>query len=545
MNESCHEFQFCKSLYLTDKYEFHLQAECNCTLLRIIERVAPYCYNSNNEGSPIHKPMNQFKPTMSRLFQPIADQRLVSWLFLRLLALVYLAAFASLSVQITGLVGESGILPLSEHFSLAGEHYGERARLWFPSIFWITGTSDLALKSVSLLGILFSLILLFGRWQRLTLILLFLLYLSLYHAGQIFTNFQWDTLLLETGFLAIFLVGGGNLLLIILFDWLLFRLRFMSGVFKLVSGDPSCSGLTALNHYFETQPLPHIGAWYAHQLPELILKAGVILTLFSELLVPFLIFFPRRFRYLAAGTTILMQLLIIATSNHNFINLLTIILCLFLLHDPLLKRMLPASLQERIETPVQSPGRLRTALIVTASLLIVPASLISFGANLVRTQTVPAVIQDFSKIVQRFGIGHIFHIFPTMQTERHELVIQGSNDGQSWLTYDFKYKPGDPTRAPGMIIPHQPRLDWMIWFVPTQQPLQMNWFDRFIERLHQGSETVTALLEHNPFPDGPPRYLRVDSFEYRFTTVEERGQSGNWWHMEYQGFFPKVAPRIP
>jgi hypothetical protein len=164
----------------------------------------------------------------------------------------------------------------------------------------------------------------------------FILYLSLYHAGQVFTNFQWDTLLLETGFLAIFLVGGGNLLLILLFDWLLFRLRFMSGAFKLVSADPSWSGLTALNHYFETQPLPHIGAWYAHQLPELLLKAGVIFTLFSELLAPFLIFFPRRYRQIAAAITILMQLLIIATSNHNFINLLTIILCLFLLDDSLL-----------------------------------------------------------------------------------------------------------------------------------------------------------------------------------------------------------------
>ncbi|MEW8027980.1 MAG: lipase maturation factor family protein [Candidatus Thiodiazotropha sp.] len=489
--------------------------------------------------------MNQFKPAMSRLFKPAADQRLVSWLFLRLLALVYLAAFASLSVQITGLVGESGILPLSEYFSLAAEHYGEGAWFWFPSIFWITGISDPALRTVSLLGILFSLILLSGRWERPALILLFLLYLSLYHAGQIFTNFQWDTLLLETGFLAIFLVGGGNLLLIFLFDWLLFRLRFMSGIFKLLSGDPSWSGLTALNHYFETQPLPHIGAWYAHQLPELLLKAGVILTLFTELLVPFLIFFPRRFRYFAAAITILMQLLIIATSNHNFINLMTIILCLFLLHDPLLKRILPASLQQRIETPVQSPGRLRTALIVTASLLIVPASLISFGANLVRTQAVPSVIQDFSRSVQRFGIGHIFHIFPTMQTERHELVIQGSDDGHTWRTYDFKYKPGDPTQAPGMIIPHQPRLDWMIWFVPTQQPLQMNWFGRFLQRLHQGSETVTALLGHNPFPDSPPRYLRVDSFRYRFTTAEERRQSGRWWQTEHLGYFPQVTPRIP
>ncbi|MES9971395.1 MAG: lipase maturation factor family protein [Candidatus Thiodiazotropha sp.] len=489
--------------------------------------------------------MNQFKSALDRLFQPAADQRLVSWLFLRLLALIYLAAFASLWVQITGLVGETGILPLGEHLSLAAEHYGEGAWVWFPTVFWITGAGDPALLGVCLLGTLLSLLLLIGRWQRLNLILLFLLYLSLYHAGQIFTNFQWDTLLLEAGFLAIFLVGGGNLLLIFLFDWLLFRLRFMSGVFKLVSGDPSWSGLTALNHYFETQPLPHIGAWYAHQLPELLLKTGVVLTLVSELLVPFLIFFPRRFRYTAAAVTLLMQLLIIATSNHNFINLLTIILCLFLLHDSLLIRIIPDSLLQRIETPEGSPGRLRTALIVIAFLLILPASLISFSNYLVRPSLVPQTLQGFSQSVQRWGIGHIFHIFPTMQTQRQELVIQGSNDGKTWRTYEFSYKPGDPSQAPAVIIPHQPRLDWMVWFVPTQQALQMEWFGRFLQGLHQGSESVSALLHHNPFPDAPPRYLRVDSFAYRFTTPQEREQSGHWWKTGYLGSFPQVAPRRP
>jgi hypothetical protein len=489
--------------------------------------------------------MTHFISVLSRLFQPTGDQQWISWLFMRLLALIYLAAFTSLSVQITGLVGETGILPLKEHFSLATDHYGEKVWRWFPSIFWMIGTDDLALQSVTLLGIVLSLVLLFGRWERLILTLLFILYLSLYHAGQVFTNFQWDTLLLEAGFLAIFLAGGGNLLVILLFDWLLFRLRFMSGVFKLASGDPSWSGLTALNHYFETQPLPHIGAWYAHHLPELLLKAGVIFTLFSELLVPFLIFFPRRFRYIAAAITILMQLLIIMTSNHNFINLLTIVLCLFLFHDPLVKRIVPSSLRQRIEIPDMRPGRLRNALTVVVALLIVPASLIGFSAYFVPPPGMPSILQGFSQSVQRFGIGHSFHVFPTMQTQRQELVIQGSDDGNFWQTYEFRYKPGNPARAPGIIIPHQPRLDWMVWFVPTQQPLQMAWFARFIQQLHQGSKSVTTLLKHNPFPDHPPRYLRVVSYDYRFTTPEEREQSAKWWIPVYLGHFPQVTPRLP
>jgi hypothetical protein len=488
--------------------------------------------------------MDQLKFAVSRLLQPATEQRFLSWIFLRLLALIYLAAFASLAVQIAGLVGDEGILPLREHFQLAKGHYGEVAWLWFPSIFWITGTSDTVLQAACLIGVFLSILLFFECCQRIALILLFTLYLSLFHAGQIFTNFQWDTLLLEAGFLAIFLVGGSNLLLILLFEWLLFRLRFMSGIFKLVSGDPSWSGLTALNYYFETQPLPHIGSWYAHQLPELVLKSGVVLTLFSELLVPFLIFFPRRFRYFAAGITLLVQLLIIATSNHNFINLLTIILCLFLLHDDLLKRLLPGSLLQRIERTHGSPGRLKTALILIALLLILSASLIDFSSRIIGHPASEMVL-GYSKSVQRFGIGHIFHVFPTMQTQRQELVIQGSNDGKSWQTYDFKYKPGDLSRVPGFIIPHQPRLDWMVWFVPTQQPLHMHWFGLLLDRLHQGSEEVIDLMAHNPFPDAPPRYLRVDSFGYHFTSAREREQTGDWWRREYLGPFPQVAPRIP
>jgi hypothetical protein len=116
------------------------------------------------------------------------------------------------------------------------------------------------------------------------------------------------------------------------------------------------------------------------------------------------------------------------------------------------------------------------------------------------------VIDVFSRSVQWFGIGHIFHVFPTMQTQRHELVIQGSNDGQSWRVYEFKHKPGDPSEAPAIIIPHQPRLDWMVWFVPTQQLIQINWFGRFLQRLHQGSEAVSGLLDQNPFPD-PPHHV--------------------------------------
>ncbi len=489
--------------------------------------------------------MGTISSFFGRLLQPAKSQQLTSWLFLKALAVVYLAAFVSLAGQIAGLTGPEGIMPLGQQFEESFRELGYGAWFWFPSIFWLFDPTDTALQGTALIGILLSVILLFGRWQRFALIGLFVFYLSLYHAGQFFTNFQWDTLLLETGFLAIFLVGGPNLLLIFLFEWLLFRLRFMSGFFKLLSGDPSWSGFTALNHYFETQPLPHIGAWFAHQLPEWMLSTGVGLTFFSELIVPFFIFLPRPFRLAAAGITIFMQLLIIATSNHNFINLLTIVLCIFLLDDRLLSRILPVRVQRvRLSEAESKPSRSKSIMLIAIALAIVPASLISFTANTLH-KPLPLPFHQFTDSVRRLGLGNIYHVYPTMQVERYEFEIQGSNDGENWQSYEFKYKPGALDRAPPFNVPHQPRLDWMIWFVPTQQIAQMYWFDLFMQRLHQGSGTVSSLLAHNPFAEKPPKFLRVLVYRYYFTNPQERAESGNWWRREYLGMFPQVAPRKP
>jgi len=472
------------------------------------------------------------------------QQRLTGWLFLRLLALIYLAAFLSLSGQLAGLVGPDGILPFDEYLSQAAQQLGQPAA-WFqvPSLFWCTGAGELPLQGAALLGSALALVLLFARWERVVLIALFILYLSLYQAGQIFTNFQWDTLLLESGFLAIFLPGGANRLLIFLFEWLLFRLRFMSGLFKLLSGDPSWSGFTALNHYFEAQPLPHVGAWYAQQLPDWLLQSGVGLTFFSELIVPFFIFLPRPFRLAAAAITLLMQLLIIATSNHNFFNLLTIALCLFLLDDRILAPLTPAALKQRI-LPGKSVSPRKAIPLFLAALLILPASLIGFSGRLLGPSALGSSFVLY-EAVSPFGLGHLYHVFPTMQRERQELIVQGSMDGLSWETYTFKYKPGDPGLRPCFIIPHQPRLDWMLWFAPTQQPIHLYWFGRFMQRLHEGSPTVTRLLSLDPFAGHPPRYLRVLVYRYRFSRFEERNNSGDWWQRELLGEFPNLAPRNP
>ena len=283
----------------------------------------------------------------------------------------------------------------------------------------------------------------------------------------------------------------------------------------------------------------------------------MVFTFFTELIVPFFIFLPRRFRITAALITISMQLLIIASSNHNWINLLTIALCLFLLDDRLLRKILPDRLLPgEIDIPADySPGpdkglekvsgSQKSVYILPVFAFLIMTSSITVFLRYIPDLTFPAAIRQATVVVRSWGIGHDFHVFPTMQTERHELQIEGSNDGKEWKAYQFKYKPGPLDRRPVFNIPHQPRLDWMIWFVPPQFPEFMYWFDRFIIKLEQGSPEVLDLLAHNPFPNAPPQYIRVQVFQYEFTGVDERNETGNWWKYRYLGQFPHVRPRRP
>jgi len=474
--------------------------------------------------------------------------QLTSWLFIKLLAVIYCVAFASLAVQITGLVGENGILPLSELLSQLEQRHGISAWWRLPTLFWLN-SSDWFLLIVSWAGCAFSLLLLLGFFPRLSLLSLFVLYLSLFHAGQTFLSFQWDTLLLECGFLAIFLLNNPSYLLIFLYHWLLFRLRFLSGLSKLLSGDPSWSGLTTLNYYFETQPLPHIGAWYAHQLPELILKGGTLGVLLMELVVPFFIFLPRKFRIFAAVSTIILQLIIIATSNHNFINLLTILLCLFLLDDKIIVRFLPNRLLKSVDkkeivsvTWHSLVKKWMTGVIAIMVLMVSLTQIYWYVFN----QSLQPPFRNIAVLGSRYGFGNVFHVFPTMQTERHEFQIEGSYDGENWYAYEFKYKPGPLSKSPRFNVPHQPRLDWMIWFVPPQFPAMNEWFESFMYRLWKNEKKVTELLEHNPFKDQEaPKFLRVLVFRYHFTKQKEKQETENWWKAEFLGIYPNVPRRTP
>ncbi|MCB1877639.1 MAG: lipase maturation factor family protein [Chromatiales bacterium] len=478
----------------------------------------------------------------------IGEYHLVSDLFVRLLGIFYLIAFVSLAMQIDGLVGPSGILPLGQHLDRLHAAYGANSYWLLPTLFWFDSGS-IALTGACWLGAALAVLVAWKRWQLFALIVCYALYLSLYHAGQIFLNFQWDGLLLEAGFLAIFLValpGRAKGVVIYLFRWLLFRLRFLSGISKLVSLDPAWSGLTALNVYFQVQPLPTPLAWYAHQLPEWLLKTGTGLTLVVEILVPFMMFLPRRWRFAAAWVTIFWQVLILLTSNHNWFNLLTIALCLFLFDDKAVARVLPSrwKIAPQARQATMAHGILAwslAAVLVPITTLQVVELATGMGQDAWRVPGVAGQVVDES---ERLGIAHKYHVFPTMKPDRYELEIQGSLDGKEWRNYHYRYKPEALDRmpglwAPGVVIPHQPRLDWMSWFV-TLHPSFVPWFYEFLVGLKESRPAVLALLANNPFPDHPPAYLRVNVYRYRFTTPQERENTGNRWAREALGPFPPL-----
>ena len=241
-----------------------------------------------------------------------------------------------------------------------------------------------------------------------------------------------------------------------------------------------------------------------------------------------MMFLPRRWRFTAAWITILWQVLIIITSNHNWINFLTIILCLFLFDDRALRRVLPKSLQANISTPAATTKNVvrQSAVGLLAAIILTVGTLKIY--ELISGQSVPGTTGKALKYTTGYSIVNKYHVFPTMTTRRIELEVLGSLDGVEWKPYHFKYKPDLLDKRPQFIIPHQPRLDWQMWFV-TLHPRHLPWFGHFLEALLDNSPSASALLAHNPFQGAPPRYIRVDAYQYNFTNFEEREATGNWW----------------
>jgi len=439
--------------------------------------------------------------------------------FLGLLGLIYCIAFISFGIQAIGLIGTHGILPLADYLRAVREASGKTDWWDVPTVFWL-GSSDAAIRAVWITGAAAAALAVIGIWQRAALAVCLVLWLSVCAAGQDFLSFQWDVLLVEAGFLALF--ADRSRVRVWLFRWLVFRLMFFSGAVKLLSHDPAWRNLTALSFHYETQPLPTPLAWYLHQLPMGFQKASCLFVFAAELVVPFLFFAPRRFRVIGAWITIALQLLILTTGNYTFFNLLTILLTMWLF----------------IEPKAEPAGRVHQGVSIALAVFIGVLSgllcLELFSIDL------PPGGEEILHLMSPLRLVNSYGLFAVMTTTRNEILVEGSNDGTTWQAYEFRYKPGDPMRAPPVVAPHQPRLDWQMWFAALGTYQQNRWFESFMARLLQGEPAVLRLLRYNPFPDAPPKYVRARLYLYHFTHFGGKG----WWTREEEGqYFPVVSLR--
>jgi predicted DCC family thiol-disulfide oxidoreductase YuxK len=429
---------------------------------------------------------------------------LTRWLYLKGLGLTYIAAFVSFWVQARGLAGNQGILPVG----------------------WADSTFHIICGAGTLAGALLVL----GIFPTLSTLVAWASYWLVMQAGQEFLGFQWDALMLEMGFFSIFLtLGKGEpaRLMVWLMRWLLFRVVFYSGYVKLASHDPTWRDLTALKYHFETQPLPTWIGWYFHQLPMWALKASAAAMFAVELVFPFLYFFPRKPRFLAFFATLGLQILIDLTGNYGFFGMQTVALSLLLLDDQFIEEHLGWLARLRRTPGAPWLAEWREAIDLT---FVGAAAALAVFTTIYPVAAVARLAAPLNSI-------HTYGVFAVMTTARNEIVFEGSRDGETWLPYELKWKPGDPARRPAFCEPHMPRLDWQLWFAALGGPVQNPWVQNVAVRLLQNSKPVLALFGKNPFPDAPPRYVRASFYEYKFTDLETRRKTGNWWSRRPLGLY--------
>jgi hypothetical protein len=440
------------------------------------------------------------------------------------MAVLYLIAFLVAANQFRPLLGSRGILPIPYFVravrfrrtpSLFHLHYSDR---FFAGVAWtgvaiaalaFSGAIDRAPTVVSMLA-----------WAA-----LWAMYLSIVNVGQTWYAFGWETLLLEAGFLTIFLGPDGSApptLLLILLRWLLFRVEFGAGMIKL-RGDRCWRDLTCLQYHHETQPLPGPLSWWFHHLPRALHRVEVAANHVAQLVVPFLLFTPQPVAGVAAAVIIVTQLWLMVSGNFAWLNAVTIVIAVPTLGDGLLGRLLPVSPPDQLtDAPLWHDTLVVAVTAIVAVLSYRPV------ANLLSPNQVMNTAFDPLRLVNTYGA------FGSITRVRREIIVEGTSDdpltaATTWREYEFKRKPGDPMRRPRQCAPYHLRIDWLMWFIPLSPRYGSSWFRPFLGRLLANDRDTLKLLRGNPFPDAPPAYVRARIFEYRFTTREERRRSRAWW----------------
>jgi hypothetical protein len=462
------------------------------------------------------------------------DYTIARLLIGRGLAAIYLVAFVVALRQFPALLGEKGLLPVPA--------FARGLGFWqAPSIFLVR-YSDGVLRAVGWTGATISAALLLGIGDLVPLpiamvawFILWALYLSIVNVGQSFYSFGWESLLLEAGFLAIFL-GNGEVvpqtLVILLFRWLAFRVEFGAGLIKM-RGDPCWRNLTCLDYHHETQPMPNPLSWYAHHLPKRFHRLEVLGNHVAQLVVPFGLFLPQPFAAIAGGYMILTQLYLVATGNYAWLNWVTVVITIAALPDSIVGNVLPWA-----GSAFGAPGWYVGIVVLLAVLVAV----LSYWPvrNLMGRRQMMNYSFNTLHLVNTYGA------FGSVTRSRDEVVIEGTTDDpptstSTWREYEFKGKPGDPRRMPRQFAPYHLRLDWLMWFLPLSPLYGEAWFVRFLGRLLMNDSLVLGLIRLNPFPDRPPAVVRARLYRYRYSTRPERRASGAWWVRELIGeYFPAL-----
>ncbi|MFZ3216038.1 MAG: lipase maturation factor family protein [Candidatus Acidiferrales bacterium] len=503
------------------------------------------------------------------------------WIFLRALGLIYFSAFYSLLFQIKGLIGPNGILPAADYLKAAEAALHAQSYWSVPTLLWFSASNG-ALMTLCWVGLIASLLVVLNLWPRASLLLGFLCFVSFVTAARDFSGYQSDGMLLEAGFIALFFAPPGlrpglgrdsppSRASLFLLQWEWFRIYFESGVAKIASGDPAWRQFTAMDDYYQNGPLPTWIGWYVQHLPHWFHASATIYTLMTELLIVWMLFLPRPFRIACFCIVTPFEISIILTANYTFLNYLVLLLGVLLLDDRLLEWILPRRIRELIggknELGARIPARaMESAATGAAESRIARAKWRERFTPLRRTfaglclgmvfyattaqllwMFVPSLPLPEAPVraLDPFRIANTYGLFAVMTHERREIEFQGTLDGKTWIAYPFRYKPQAIDKAPGIYAPYQPRFEWNLWFASLDSWQQSRFVIWTEERLLKNDPDVLALFAGNPFANAAPREVRTVIYQYWFTDMRTKRETGNWWRRQELGQYAPALEREP
>jgi hypothetical protein len=468
------------------------------------------------------------------------DYWLSRLVFERGLAAVYLIAFLVAVNQFRPLLGSDGMLPIPRYIARVPFRRSPSLFHWRYSdrIYAATAWSGGLLAAATLAGP--------TGWAPLPVTMLiwtlmWLLYLSIVNVGQTWYGFGWESLLLEAGFLAIFLGDDDTappVLTLFLLRWLLFRLEFGAGLIKL-RGDACWRNLTCLDYHHETQPMPGPLSWFFHRLAKPLHRVEVLANHVTQVVVPFGLFAPQPVAGVAAGVMIVTQLWLVISGNFSWLNWVAILLGLSVLPDGFLRHLVPVS-------PPGGPGAAPLPFVVAVVALTALCAVLSWWP----VRNMLGRHQRMNASFNRWHLVNAYGAFGSVTRVRREVVVEGTADRELtpatvWREYEFKGKPTDLRRMPRQFAPYHLRLDWLMWFAGISRAYAQDWFGAFLAKLLQDDRPTLRLLRRNPFPDEPPAYVRALVYEYHFTTWRERRETGAWWKRTLIGEYTPPTTLVP